>query len=71
MSNKKQVLFVGSFIESGKSGNVGGQMFACRSLINSEISEKVDWTLDVYKRQTLNLQKSNLKKMHCKRQQIL
>lgn len=45
MSNKKQVLFVGSFIESGKSGNVGGQMFACRSLINSEISEKVDWTL--------------------------
>jgi len=43
--NKKKVLFVGSFKNSGGSGNVGGQMFACRSLIDSKLSEKVEWFL--------------------------
>lgn len=42
---KKNVLFVGSFISSGKDGSVGGQMFACRSLIQSELSDKVNWIL--------------------------
>lgn len=42
---KKKVLFVGSFKELGGSGNVGGQMFACKSLIESSLSDKVDWTL--------------------------
>lgn len=45
MKHKKQVLFVGSFKSKAKDGTVGGQMFACRSLINSNISDKVDWLL--------------------------
>jgi glycosyltransferase involved in cell wall biosynthesis len=41
----KKVLFVGSFIEKAKDGSVGGQMYACKSLIASELSTKVDWIL--------------------------
>jgi len=29
----------------GKSGHTGGQMFACHTLLNSPISEKVEWIL--------------------------
>ncbi len=39
------MIFVGSFKKTGSSGNVGGQMFACKSLVNSDITEKVDWKL--------------------------
>ncbi len=42
---KPKVLFVGSFVQKSKSGHVGGQMFACNSLINSELSDLVDWHL--------------------------
>lgn len=42
---KKKILFVGAFKKAGKDGSVGGQMFACRSLLNSPISEKIDWVL--------------------------
>lgn len=42
---KKKVLFVGSFQSQSKSGGVGGQMFACMSLINSKLSNNVDWLL--------------------------
>lgn len=42
---KKKVLFVGSFKEASKDGSVGGQMFACRTIINSKISDSIDWTL--------------------------
>lgn len=44
-TRKKKVLFVGSFKSSGKSGNVGGQMFACTSLIKSSLSNSIDWVL--------------------------
>ncbi len=39
------VLFVGSFISKSKSGHVGGQMYACNSLINSELSKEVNFIL--------------------------
>lgn len=42
---KKKVLFVGSFVEKAKDGSVGGQMYACKSLIASSLSEKVEWIL--------------------------
>ena len=42
---KKKVLFIGSFKSSGKDGTVGGQMYACRSLVNSELKDFVSWTL--------------------------
>lgn len=43
MKRKKNVLFVGSFIEKSKTGGVGGQMYACTSLINSDLSNKFNW----------------------------
>jgi len=42
---KKKVLFVGSFLETSKDGGVGGQMFACKTIINSKLSNSIDWTL--------------------------
>lgn len=43
--SKKRVLFIGSFKTKGDSGNVGGQMFACNSLVNSELKKDFDWVL--------------------------
>jgi glycosyltransferase involved in cell wall biosynthesis len=40
---KPKVLFVGSFKEQAKDGSVGGQMFACRSLINGPLKNEVDF----------------------------
>lgn len=42
---KLKVLFVGSFLNKSKSGGVGGQMFACTSLVNSSLGEQIEWTL--------------------------
>ncbi len=42
---KKSVLFVGSFKDSSSDGSVGGQMYACRSLIESELSNEINWIL--------------------------
>jgi glycosyltransferase involved in cell wall biosynthesis len=42
---KRKVLFVGSFKDKAKDGAVGGQMYACGSLVQSELSEKIDWVL--------------------------
>lgn len=42
---RPKVLFVGSFLESAKDGSVGGQMFACRSLIQSSLQHDVDFIL--------------------------
>jgi glycosyltransferase involved in cell wall biosynthesis len=42
---KKNVLFVGSFISSGKDGSVGGQMYACKQIFESEYAQKVNWIL--------------------------
>jgi len=42
---KKRVLFIGSFQSKSSSGHVGGQMFACNSLINSGLSDEIEWIL--------------------------
>lgn len=42
---KKGVLFVGSFLKEAKDGHVGGQMFACNSLLNSSIADDFNWFL--------------------------
>lgn len=39
------VIFVGSFAPSAKDGTVGGQMFACHSLLDSPLSAVVKWLL--------------------------
>jgi glycosyltransferase involved in cell wall biosynthesis len=42
---KKKILFIGSFKTTSKDGSVGGQMFACKTIVNSPISDSIDWTL--------------------------
>jgi glycosyltransferase involved in cell wall biosynthesis len=42
---KKKVLFVGSFLKKATDGSVGGQMYACRSLVDSHLSYEIDWIL--------------------------
>lgn len=42
---KKKIIFVGSFKPTSEDGSVGGQMFACKTIVNSAISDSVDWTL--------------------------
>lgn len=42
---KKGILFVGSFMKEAKDGHVGGQMFACNSLLSSEIADNYNWFL--------------------------
>lgn len=45
MDRRKKILFVGSFIEKAKDGSVGGQMYACKSLLSSKLSSEIDWLL--------------------------
>ena len=45
MANTPNVIFIGSFIDEAKDGSVGGQMFACRSILNSQISARVNFLL--------------------------
>lgn len=40
-----KVLFVGSFINNAVDGSVGGQMYACKSLVDSELSSRIQWVL--------------------------
>lgn len=42
---KINVLFVGAFKEKSKGGGVGGQLFACRTIIQSELSQTANWHL--------------------------
>lgn len=42
---KTKVLFVGSFKEAAKDGSVGGQMFASRTLINSDLKNEFEFFL--------------------------
>ncbi|MEP7106933.1 MAG: glycosyltransferase family 4 protein [Ferruginibacter sp.] len=42
---KNKVLFVGSFKEFAKDGSVGGQMFASRTLINSDLKNEFEFLL--------------------------
>ena len=41
--NKKKVVFVGAFKNLTRDGGTGGQTYACQSLVNSELSETIDW----------------------------
>ena len=68
LNNKKRVLFVGSFKVNAKDGSVGGQMYACRSLIDSELSNFVDWIL-LDSTADSNLEESFIKRTYkaCKR----
>lgn len=43
MEKKVKVLFVGSFLKSMADGGVGGQMYACKVLTDSKLSEDIDW----------------------------
>jgi glycosyltransferase involved in cell wall biosynthesis len=43
--HKKNILFIGSFKKKANDGSVGGQMFACSQILNSDISQYVNWTL--------------------------
>jgi glycosyltransferase involved in cell wall biosynthesis len=45
LSNKKKikVLFVGSFLSKTKSGGLGGQMFASKTLTESNLNENITW----------------------------
>lgn len=44
-AQKSTILFVGSFVKEGRDGSVGGQMFACRTLLNSQLKDKHIWLL--------------------------
>lgn len=41
--DKKNIVFVGAFKEKGGDGVVGGQLYACKTLIESEISNYINW----------------------------
>ena len=43
-SVRKQILFVGGFGKSG-DGTQGGQVFACQSLLQSPLSDRISWQL--------------------------
>ena len=43
MTEKQKTIFVGAFSKTAKDGTIGGQGTACRSLVESPISEKVNW----------------------------
>lgn len=45
MEKDIRILFIGSFLQVDKSGGVGGQMYACNTLINSKLSENVEWIM--------------------------
>lgn len=45
LTKKKKVLFIGSFLATSKDGGVGGQMFASKTIVNSSLTETIDWTL--------------------------
>lgn len=45
--NKRNIVFVGAFKEKAGDGAVGGQLYACKTLIESEISSYINWiTID-------------------------
>jgi hypothetical protein len=40
---KLHVIFVGGFRQTTRDGSFGGQIQACRTLLNSQISNYVKW----------------------------
>lgn len=59
---KTRVIFIGSFLKESKSGGVGGQMFACRSLISSKLSDEIEW-LEIDTTADTNLKRSVAKSL--------
>jgi glycosyltransferase involved in cell wall biosynthesis len=45
MKVKRRVLFVGAFKNKANDGAVGGQMYACKSLVTSELKDEIQWIL--------------------------
>ena len=45
MNNKPNIIFLGAFKSEAADGTIGGQAFACRSLVESALSEEVNWHL--------------------------
>ncbi len=43
--SKPCYIFVGAFRAGNADGSTGGQLYACRTLLNSPISEYIDWIL--------------------------
>lgn len=41
--DKKKVLFVGAFNTTNKDGSTGGQLFACMTIINSDLKDSCDF----------------------------
>lgn len=77
MADKKRILFVGSF-NPPADGRIGGQYFACRSLIDSDLKDDfdfllVDSTLDTIHVSSvfLRLHKVGLRVLRCVRELLL
>lgn len=62
VSSKKRVVFIGSFLKQGETGNVGGQMYACGELVKSSLSSDVHWLL-IDTTSTSNLQTSFISRL--------
>ncbi|MDC0434624.1 glycosyltransferase family 4 protein [bacterium] len=45
MNNKPNIIFLGAFKPQAADGTIGGQAFACISLVESALSEEVEWHL--------------------------
>lgn len=45
MDKKKRVLFIGSFIKVNSDGGTGGQLFACTSLLESDLFKQFEFVL--------------------------
>ena len=45
MPSKPKVIFLGAFRKAAADGTIGGQAFACNSLVDSPLSEEVEWLL--------------------------
>ena len=42
---RPNVIFVGAFKSAALDGTIGGQAYACRSLVDSPLSERIEWQL--------------------------
>ncbi len=45
MPTKPRIVFVGAFKTQAEDGTVGGQLYACRTLLASPLSDHIDWVL--------------------------
>ena len=61
--SKRKVLFIGSFQSKSATGHVGGQMFACNSLVSSSLSDELEWIL-IDTTAATNLKRSLLSRLY-------